>query len=350
MRFIKELLLAAVFTAVFFVVLMALLPSKASVERELEIHHPIVQVYDMVKSFKQFPTWSPWGMRDPRVRYEMAEPMSGPGAKVAWSSPNDEWLGDGSFEVIEQVEGESITYQVTAPWRGREKTATLSLEENDIGGVDATYRVDIDYGWDLFGRVRGLYLDSYLGDDLLFGLAQIKNKIEALPDVDYSEDFDEHPPIEVLMQSKNVLQINGQAATNNPYGIQPTVLRFTESLTATIDIQKLTRTGPRLAVLNRWGQNYDFTAAVPVEEMEAAELPENVTFGMIEGGRFLKIFHNGPRWDLPRQRDMLVAYAGANGFKIRGSMIEEFLNDVGGEGETAIVEADLETNIYLPID
>lgn len=350
MRFIKELLLAALFTAVFFVVLMALLPSKASVERDLEIHHPLVQVYDVVKSFKQFPTWTPWGMRDPRARYEVSGPMSGPGAKVAWSSQGDEWLGDGSFEVIEQTEGESIKYKITAPWRGQEKVATLSLEENDIGGVDAKYRVDIDYGWDLFGRVRGLYLDSYLGDDLLYSLAHIKNKVEALPDVDYSEDFGEAPPIEVVLQPMNVLQINGQAATNDPYGIQPTVLRFTESLTATIDIQKLTRTGPRLAVLNRWGQNYDFTAAIPVEETEAAEVPENVSFGIIGGGRFLKIFHHGPRWDLPRQRDMLVAYAGANGFKTRGSIIEEFLNDLGGEGENAVVGADLETNIYLPVE
>jgi hypothetical protein len=347
MRFIKELLLAAIFTAVFFVVLMALLPSRTSVERELEIHHPIVQVQDMVKSFRQFATWSPWGLRDPRTAYEYSEQLAGPGARVSWNSRGDTWIGDGSWQVREQDEN-TIVYDFDAPWRGN-KTATLSLEEMDTGAVMARYRVDVDYGWDLFGRVNGLYLESHLGDDLLYSLAQIKNKIEALPDVDYSEDFAEFPPIDVVVEPLNVLQINGQAATNQPYSVQPTVLRFTESLTATIGIQKLTQTGPRIAVLNRWGQNYDFTAAIPVEETESEGLPEGVTFGTLEGGRFLKIQHQGARWDLPRQRDMMAAWAGANGYRLRGTVREEFLNDRGGEGDNAITDGDLLTNIYLPV-
>src|SRR5690606_3930664 len=121
-----------------------------------------------------------------------------------------------------------------------------------------------------------------------------------------------------------------------------TVLRFTETLTATIDIKRLTQTGPRLAVLNRWGQNYDFTAAVPLKETEA-DLPEGVDFAVVDGGKHLKIQHAGPRWDLPRQRDMLVAWAGANGYKTRGPIVEEFLNDTGGSGDNAVLEADLQT-------
>lgn len=350
MRFIKELLLAAILTAVFFVVLMALLPSKSTVERQLEIHHPISQVYDMVKSFKQFPTWSPWGLRDHGTTYQFSPTLAGPGAKVDWTSPADPWIGSGSFEVTDQVEGESITYNVVSPWRGENKTLVLSIEENDVGAVIGKYKLDVDYGWDLLGRVNGLYLESHVGDDLTFSLAQIKTKIESLPDVDYSDDLGEHPPVLVKMDPVNVLQINGQAATNLPYSVQPTVLRFTESLTATIDIQKLTRTGPRLAVVNRWGQNYDFTAAVPVEETEAAEIPDGVSFGTLDGGNFLKLQYKGARWDLPRQRDMLAAYAGANGYRIRGTIREEFLNDSGGEGANAIREADLETNVYLPVD
>lgn len=147
----------------------------------------------------------------------------------------------------------------------------------------------------------------------------------------------------------NVLLIPGQASTREPYAIQPTVMNFTRILTATIDIQKLTSTGPRLAVLKRWGQNYDFDAAVPVAETEAAELPENVVFTTIGGGRYLKINYQGARWDLPRQRDMLLAWAGAHGYLARSGFIEEFLNDRSGEGEDAIRDADLETNIYLPL-
>jgi hypothetical protein len=350
MRFIKELLLAAIFTVIFFLVVMALLPSKARVEKKLEIHHPIVQVNDVVKSFKQYPAWSPWGMRDPQTTYQVVSPVpEGVGAKLEWNSPRDEWNRSGSLEILEQTDNEQVKYKLTAPWRGNEKLLTLNFEENDIGAVDASYVLDVDYGWDLFGRVNGLYLESHVGDDLLYSLGQIKTKVEALPDVDYSEDFEATPPVLVQVEPLNVIQINGQAATRDPYAIQPTVLRFTESLTATIDIEKLTRTGPRLAVLNRWGQNYDFTAAVPLKETEA-KLPEGVTFTTLEGGRFLKIHYKGPRWDLPRQRDMLVAWAGANGFKTRGHIREEFLNDRGGTGESEIKDADLETNVYLPIE
>jgi effector-binding domain-containing protein/uncharacterized protein YndB with AHSA1/START domain len=348
MRFIKELLLAALFTAVFFVVLMALLPSKASVERKLEINHPIVQVYDFVKTFKQFPAWSPWGKRDPQTTYEFTPALAGPGAQVDWFSANDPWVGEGSLQVLDESPGEWINYRLVTPWRGESKDMDLVIAENEMGAVIATLKVDVDYGWDLLGRVNGLYLEGHLGEDLNFALHQIKNKVESFPDVDYADDFGETPPILVESEPRNVIQIDGQAATNQPYSVQPTVMQFTNTLTATIDIQNLTQTGPRLAILNRWGQNYDFTAAVPVRETEG-EVPENVSFATIEGGRFLKISHTGARWDLPRQRDMLVAWAGANGFVTRGNIIEEFLNDPGGEGDSAIRDADLQTNIYLPV-
>jgi hypothetical protein len=349
MRFIKETLLAAVFTAIFFVVLMVLLPSKASVERKLEIHHPIVQVYDLIKSFKQFPVWSPWSKRDPSITYQYTPALSGPGAQVTWFSARDKRVGEGSLQVVDISEGEWLDYKLTAPWRGREKSLDLVIAETDVGTVMATIKVDVDYGWDLLGRVHGLYLESHLGDDLAHALAQIKSRVESFPDVDYSDDLGRNPPILVEMEPKNVIQINGQAATNLPYQIQPTVRRFTDTLTALIDIRRLTQTGPRLAVLNRWGQNYDFVAAVPIAQTEAA-LPDNVSFGSIGGGNHLKIAHYGPRWDLPRQRDMLLAWAGANGFKTRGPIIEEFVNEPLGVGNAGVPEGELLTNIYLPVE
>jgi uncharacterized protein YndB with AHSA1/START domain len=194
MRFIKELLLAALFTAVFFVVLMVLLPSKASVERRLEINHPIVQVYDFVKTFKQFPVWSPWGLRDPQTTYEFTPALAGPGAQVTWFSARDPWVGEGSLQVLDQSPGEWINYKLTAPWRGNAKDMDLVIAENDMGAVMTTLKVDVDYGWDLLGRVNGLYLEAHLGEDLNFALHQIKNKVESFPDVDYSDDFAETPP------------------------------------------------------------------------------------------------------------------------------------------------------------
>ena len=47
MRVIKELLLAAVITVVFFTILMVMLPSSVVVERSIEINRPLVQVYDV---------------------------------------------------------------------------------------------------------------------------------------------------------------------------------------------------------------------------------------------------------------------------------------------------------------
>ncbi len=349
MRVIKELLLAAVITVVFFAILMVMLPSSVVVERSIEINRPLVQVYDVASSFKQFPAWSPWGVRDPATRYTaVSQELSGPGAEIAWHSQRDKRVGDGALRIVEEVPMERIQYELDAPWRG-DKRARIRMEENEAGAIVTTFRVDVDYDWDLFGRVTGRYLDGHLGNDLNFALGQLKNRIEALPDVDYSEAFEGKPPIEVDMAPINVLLIPGQAATREPYSIQPTVMNFTRILTATIDIQNLTATGPRLAMLKRWGQNYDFDAAVPVAETEANELPENVVFTTIGEGRYLKINYQGARWDLPRQRDMLLAWAGAHGYRAGTGFIEEFLNDRGGEGDDAIRDADLETNIYLPL-
>lgn len=349
MRVIKELLLAAVITVVFFTILMVMLPSSVVVERSIEINRPLVQVYDVASSFKQFPAWSPWGLRDPATQYTaVSQELTGPGAGITWRSQRDKRVGEGAMRIVEQVPMERIEYELDAPWRG-DKRARIRMEENEAGAIVTSFRVDVDYDWDLFGRVTGRYLDGHLGNDLNFALGQLKNRIEALPDVDYSAAFEGKPPVEVEMAPINVLLIPGQAATREPYSIQPTVMNFTRILTATIDIQGLTTTGPRLAVLKRWGQNYDFDAAVPVAETEAGELPENVVFSTVGDGRYLKVNYQGARWDLPRQRDMLLAWAGAHGYRAGTGFIEEFLNDRGGEGEDAIRDADLETNIYLPL-
>lgn len=349
MRFVKELLLAALFTAVFFVVLMALLPSTTYVERRVEIHHHMVTVGDAVQGFKLWPIWTPWGRRDPAATYTYSENLYGPGARVSWVS-RDPWLGDGSLEIVDQnVDRTRTEYAMNAAFRGDDKRMRLNLRETETGAIDALLRVDVDYGWDLIGRVNGLYLEAHLGDNLNHALVRLKEKIESLPaDGDYTVDYAEHKPILVEMKPKNVLLISGQAATNMPYSIQPTVMRYTESLTATVNIQRLTQTGPRLAILKRWGQNYDFDAAVPIRETEVADLTEGVSIETIEGGLFLKTLVRGPRWDLPRHRDMMMAWAGANGYYVRGRFIEEFLND-RSEGENGIRDGDLETNIYLPV-
>ncbi len=349
MRFIKELLLAALITAVFFVVLMALLPSQVTVERRVEIHHFPVTVTDAVRGFKLWPIWTPWGSRDPGAVYTYSENLYGPGARVNWRS-SDPWIGDGSLEIVDQSADRTRTdYLLTAPFRGEDKRLRLTLRETETGAIDTTLRADVDYGWDLLGRVNGLYLDAHLGDNLNRALVQLKEKIESLPETgDYSIDYEEHVPIAVTMEPRNVLLISGQAATNLAYSIQPTVLRFTETLTATIDIRRLTQTGPRLAVLKRWGQNYDFDAAIPIQETQVDDLVEGVSIDTIEGGLFLKTLVRGPRWDLPRHRDMMVAWAGANGYHVRGRFIEEFLND-RIEGNNGIMDADLETHIYLPV-
>lgn len=346
MRFIKELLLAAVITVLFFAGLMALLPDRVNVERKIEINRPISQVYDFVQSFKQFPLWSPWTRRDPATSYRYTPALTGPGAQVSWYSARDQWVGEGSLQIVDQSRNEWINYTLDAPWRGK-KTADLTMSENEAGAIVTTLSVHVDYGWDLFGRVMGRYLDGHLGDNLALSLGQLKNRIEALPDVDYSEMFADNPPVEVEMTPINVLLIPGQAATREPYSVQPTLENFVKILTATIDIKKLTQTGPRLAVLKRWGQTYDFDAAVPVEETEATDLPENVVFTTLGGGPYLKVLYQGPRWDLPRRRDMLLAWAGANGYPTSGRIMEEFLNDRTDSNE--LRDADLETNIYLPI-
>ncbi len=346
MRFIKELLLAAVITVVFFAGLMSLLPDRVNVERKIEINRPISQVYDFIHSFKQFPLWSPWTRRDPATTYRYTPALTGPGAQVNWFSRRDTWVGEGGLQIVDQSRNEWINYTLDAPWRGK-KTADLTVSENEAGAIVTTFAVHVDYGWDLFGRVMGRYLDGHIGDNLAFSLGQLKNRIEALPDVDYAEMFADDPPVEVEMAPINVLLIPGQASTREPYSVQPTLENFVKILTATIDIKKLTQTGPRLAVLKRWGQTYDFDAAVPVEETEANDLPENVVFTTIGGGPYLKVLYQGPRWDLPRRRDMLLAWAGANGYPVTGRIIEEFLNDRGDSNE--LRDADLETNLYLPI-
>ena len=98
------------------------------------------------------------------------------------------------MRIVEQVPMERIEYELDSPWRG-DKRARLRMEENEAGAIVTSFRVDVDYDRDLFGASPGA-ISTATGQRPEFRPGQLKNRIEALPDVDYS------PPLKASRRSR----------------------------------------------------------------------------------------------------------------------------------------------------
>jgi hypothetical protein len=187
MNRILEFVLSLLIVAVLFVLIGVILPSHAHVERNVELANPVSQVYDVLNGFRRYNTWQPWARIDPNAKYTTEGPDFGVGSRISWTSWEKQ-IGTGSLEITESQAGDSITQSLTNEWYGTNKTYRFKLEPNQqTRATNLVWTLDVDYGWNLFGRYAGMYLNGSVGELMSAGLSQLANVMAAMPVVDYSQ-------------------------------------------------------------------------------------------------------------------------------------------------------------------
>ena len=176
MRILKVLI---IIIAVFAIILLGgilVLPSDAHVERSTVIDAPVTEVFATLNSFKEFNEWSPWAAIDPEnTNYTFEGPDSGIGAKMSWTSTNDN-VGAGSQEIVESNEGSMV--KVEMYFEGYEDPAYASyILEDESGSTRVTWTFDGKFKG--FSKYFGLMMDGMLGPQYEEGLASLKEHIEA---------------------------------------------------------------------------------------------------------------------------------------------------------------------------
>src|SRR5437868_5502471 len=183
---IIEFAISIVIVILLFILVGVFLPGHAHVERSVELANPMSQVFDTLNGFKRWNSWQPWTVIDPRATYTREGPDFGVGSRIKWTSW-EQRVGNGSQEITASEPGKMIKMSIVNDWKGANKTYTFNLETNpQTNATTVTWAVDVDYGWNLFGRYAGMYLNGDVGETMATGLSRLSNLMATYPIVDYS--------------------------------------------------------------------------------------------------------------------------------------------------------------------
>lgn len=306
-------LLVAIFIVLVLGVLFAIaLPDHRHVERSVVVSSPARLVFDVMDGFHTYPSWNPFQAYDSNVQMTYEGPAMGPGAKLNWYS-NDDRVGNGSLTITDNPPPEqdrSITWDVKNNWMGNNKKFTISMDPSTNGKtVTVKMGYDVDYGWDLIGRISGLYLQGEPATQIQIQLTRLQNMLATFPNVDYSEQD---------IQIQDVVAVPvifiSTTAKRNLDDIADAQDKATELLKAAVKKDKLNVTGPVRVITTNWGdQNYDFDVALPIDNADAT-VADPIKLGTGYGGDALVTSFTGTPVQLPLARLMLKAYAYTHGY------------------------------------
>lgn len=150
------------------------LPSRAQLERVIEIDAPPEAVWPLISDFERWRQWSPWSARDAGMAVEISGEPGVVGHMMRWRS-DDPSVGAGEQRV---TDADAPGLFATALDFGEMGTAEAVLE---VAPTDEGSRVTWRFSSDLEGadqRWFGLMLDGFLGPEYERGLAALKAVVE----------------------------------------------------------------------------------------------------------------------------------------------------------------------------
>ncbi len=345
-----ELLIAFVIVALLFVVIGVFLPSKATVERSVELTNPISQVFDTVNGYRKFANISAFTASDRRAKLRVSGPPSGEGAKFSWDSFEKD-IGKGNLEIIESVPNEKVVSKLTNPWRGQDKKSTFILRTQPrTGATRLLWKVGLDCKWDLLCRYQGMYLNGRMGELMRTSLNRLATTMATYPNVDYSQvdvrlvDTEAKPFLYVESEVTSIpIEWDGAEA------VQESAWTEVEAFLAA---NKLVATGPRTRVVVDLGDEKNvFQMGIPVESVDGIAPTGNVRIGQLPAAETIRISYVGHRVGLNRPRDMQRAYALTHGYAYdpdyKGTW-EEWPETIVPEG--AQFQPNPTTVLYMPVE
>ena len=179
MAFVRKLFYGLLGTLILLALVGVFLPDRAHVERSISIQAPAAAVFKHINGMKAFHQWSPWTALDPDTHYEFTGPDTGIGSKMLWSSGSEQ-VGRGSQVITAMGNNRSVATQLEFGEQAG-GNAAFQLLEKTAGTTQVTWSFDTEFGWDIFSRYVGLFLDQLLGPSYEKGLMNLKALAEAKP-------------------------------------------------------------------------------------------------------------------------------------------------------------------------
>lgn len=307
------------------------LPSKAHVERSVEVNASPAAVQTYLAEYKNFNQWSPWAGLDPNAKVEMSSPSSGVNAWYSWKG-NDQ-VGAGKMTILKSEPG-LIEQKLEFADMDNENRSSYLISSKDGGLTTLTWTMDADFGWSIMGRWFGLFFDSMIGKDYEKGLAKLKPILEALPKgMQITEqELPEQHYLSIRFKSK--LADMG-ANLGKSYG----------QLMAQLKQQNLEEAGAPGAFYHTWNPTglTDMEAFIPVKK--PGKTQAGVTAGVRKAGKVLGIVYFGAYEGSGAAHEAIEKEFNKRGTQPGGSPWEEYITDPETEKDTT----KWETRIYYPL-
>ena len=246
------------------IVVGLLLPSRAHIEREIEIDAHAATVFALLNDFRQINRWSRWMDADPNVRLDISGPLRGVDASMSWDG---QIIGQGRQTIIESVPFETIRSTLGAG-KQNNATSTYTLTES-AGSTLVVWSYEREFGFNLAGRYFILMLDGIVGPEHERDLQSLKELAENMPRADFSELEIEQIVVEAVdIAYFRTTSIPAAAAISAAMGkAYFEVLGF-------IDDQNLQEAGAPLSITRTFsGSELVFDAGIPVRGVNDSTPP-----------------------------------------------------------------------------
>lgn len=329
------MVLALLFLLLLVVVIGFFLPSKAHMERSIEINRDPSTIFMVINSLNNFNKWSPWFEYDTNAEYTLTGAISGVGSKLSWSG-NDK-IGIGSNEIIESKLDSYIKTKFFFGQSGKPAFSKLSLLQ-DEKTTTVTWAFNNDFGYNVFYRYFGLVLEDMIAPDYERGLKYLKKHVESLPLHDYSN-------LSITeVEAQDTYAYMSQSGLNHE-AITPAITAAYGKLIDFITKNNVTMNGsPKIVNLSTSDDEYQFLAVIPVNDNSLIDESNKIQSYTSYQGKVIKLIHKGPYKNFDISYDILFAYMSQNNLHNNGNSWEDFVTDPANVSEDELI-----TNIYQPI-
>jgi hypothetical protein len=364
-----EFLIAAAMVVVLFLVIALFLPAKRVLTYSIETNRPANTVYDVVNGFHHFKSWNPLLSYDNKMKVDISVDSKAIGSTLKYNS-SKAVVGAGTWTLAEQDPGKKVLYKLDTNSVGSNKTMAITIEpvvaksKNvtvNTKNLRVTQQYTVDYGWNLFGRYAGMYVNRNVGDEMKTGLQKLNTLLVSIPKYDYSAHTEAFTLAEVPAQNVLVVPTEAKRANNE------VVLAMTNQMSwvkKVMDANGLVSAGPMRIVTTEYTSSaYSFDIVVPVRKtgsataaaapaaegdtaapvapapVEAATEKLNIR---VEGPvkaefypavKTISTTYTGAAQSLVMVRDMVRAYAVANGYTPTDRAFDEYLGGVETQNE-----------------
>jgi hypothetical protein len=279
-RLIEFLIALAIVLALFLVVGLVL-PSKRHLEESVETNRRMTIVFDTVNNVRRLKDWNLLLPSDPAaLTYSGgAEGHTGAGARVDFASKDARWE-KGHWEITESEVpastggGGKVTYAIADTMSGTNKQSTITLTPAGKNGrnVKVTQTYDVEYGWNLLGRFKGMYVSRHVGDSVKSSLSKLSNMLATVPNFDYRTEGSKLTGLKLTdLPAEDLLVVTAGNIDRNNEVIAGSIKANQEWIKRVMETNGLEAAGPVRIITTDFGsEKYAFDVAQPVRKRSGA--------------------------------------------------------------------------------